>query len=76
VAIYPRPVEHTLDIRREPVDGVCSACSSRALARYPVHSEGGWFLTTRCQVCLWQAHRERWNLHGPVEFLSEQIERY
>jgi predicted RNA-binding Zn-ribbon protein involved in translation (DUF1610 family) len=76
VALYPRPTDKTLVTERERVEGLCPSCGSTEIARYPVHSEGGWFRTTRCQNCLHQLDRERWTLYGPVEFLSDQIKEY
>jgi hypothetical protein len=73
MALYPRPAEHTLTVARTPVDGTCPACSGSTLATYPVHSEGGWFTTVRCQECLHETDRQPWKLHGWVDFLSDEI---
>jgi vanillate/4-hydroxybenzoate decarboxylase subunit D len=71
---FPRPSSLAVKQVREPVDGVCPQCQGTDVRRYPVTSEGGWFLTTRCQECLTQVVRERWNMFGPIEFLADQVE--
>ena len=52
---------------REPVEGVCAGCGAEALRRYPVLSEGGWFLVVKCQTCLRSQSRERWNRLGHIQ---------
>jgi hypothetical protein len=70
---YPRPAEHIVPSPKVPVDIVCPNCGANAVYEYPVTSEGGWFRTKRCQDCLFQLERTRWRLHGPTEFLADQI---
>lgn len=70
---YPRPETLTISQEREPVEGTCTVCGSGRLSRYPVLSEGGWFLVVRCADCLNCQERERWRLLGHVELLSGQL---
>jgi len=58
---------------REPVDGRCTACGSEALRRYPVLSEGGWFMVVKCQECLHSDSREPWNRLGYVIRLEDTL---
>jgi vanillate/4-hydroxybenzoate decarboxylase subunit D len=53
-------------VDRDPVDGVCPACGGQDLQKYPVLSEGGWFVAVKCQRCLHSLSRERWNRLGYV----------
>lgn len=62
-----------LFLEREPVDGTCPRCGRSDLRKYPVHSEGGWFLVVKCQDCLLSVERERWALLGPVKLLSDTL---
>lgn len=50
------------------------ACESTRLARYPVHSEGGWFDVVKCQACLHSIRREPASRLGPVlRLLSDTL---
>ncbi|OZC63541.1 hypothetical protein CH306_26665 [Rhodococcus sp. 15-725-2-2b] len=60
-------------VTREDVEGTCSACASTSLQRYPVLSEGGWFVVIKCQDCLNSEHREPWHLFGPVFLTSHDL---
>lgn len=71
---YPRPSSSTVEQEREPVEGLCAHCHSDNIRRYPVMSEGGWFLTTRCQECLTEVDREQWKMFGPIGFLADEVE--
>jgi hypothetical protein len=62
-----------LFLEREPVDGTCSSCAAQELRRYPVHSEGGWFIVVKCQRCLHSLERRRWDRHGPLQLLSDTL---
>jgi hypothetical protein len=73
VSHYPRPETLTISQDREPVEGVCAVCGAERLSRYPVLSEGGWFLVVRCAGCLTCREREPWRLLGHVELLSGQL---
>jgi hypothetical protein len=56
-----------LVVPREPAPGDCGECGASALARYPVLSEGGWFMVVKCQVCLASAERTPWRPLGYVD---------
>ncbi len=62
-----------LHLEREEVEGSCPRCGAEALRRYPVNSEGGWFIVVKCQECLLSVNRERWNLLGPVQLLADMV---
>jgi len=49
------------------------ALTAQQLLRYPVNSEGGWFLVVKCQNCLHSVSRERWHLLGSLQLLSDTI---
>ena len=70
---FPRPQEATVSLVKEPVDGSCPQCDAKGLRRYPVNSEGGWFLVVKCQNCLHSVTRERWHLLGSLQLLSDTI---
>jgi hypothetical protein len=38
--------------------------------RYPVLSEGGWFMVTKHQPTLTSVVREQWHLFGPISPMS------
>jgi hypothetical protein len=57
--LFQRPTDPTPVQEREPIAGNCDECSAAELMRYPVLSEGGWYmvvmslsLQTRCEDCL------------------------
>ena len=58
---------------KEPVAGACPDCGAEQLHRYPVVSEHGWEMVTKCQVCLCSAARERWNRLGPHSLLVDSL---
>ena len=58
---------------REVGEGRCDACGADALKRYPVLSDGGWFMVTKCQRCLHSQHRERWHRLGYVQRLGDVL---
>jgi hypothetical protein len=64
----PRPVQ-----AREAVPGRCTECGFEALQRYPALSEGGWFMVTKCQNCLYSVKREKWNRLGHVVLLTDSL---
>jgi len=55
---YPRPSEPRVSVDREAIDGACPECGAHELKRYPVLSEGGWWMVVKCQACLASAQRE------------------
>ncbi|WP_409464910.1 hypothetical protein [Amycolatopsis sp. GA6-003] len=66
---------HPPSLEREPVEGVCPRCRAAELSRYPVNSEGGWFEVVKCQACLFSVSRERGPRLGPIQLLSDFVER-
>ncbi|MEQ8231237.1 MAG: hypothetical protein RLW61_12500 [Gammaproteobacteria bacterium] len=72
---FQRPAEPAPVQTREPVAGCCDACGAEALMRYPLLSEGGWYLVTKCQQCLHSNAREKWRRLGHVALLTDALER-
>jgi hypothetical protein len=70
---FQRPVTPTVSVEREPASGTCPECGADELARYPVISERGWEIATKCQNCLASVHREPWNRLGPVVLLTDDL---
>lgn len=70
---FPRPAEPMPVQAREPVAGRCAECGAEALSRYPVLSEGGWFIAVKCQACLHSNAREKWTRLGHVTLMTDQI---
>lgn len=56
--------DHTVE--RESVPGECTHCGAQNLRRYPVLSEGGWFMVEKCQTCLQSHSRNPWHRLGYV----------
>jgi vanillate/4-hydroxybenzoate decarboxylase subunit D len=73
VPVFPRPDTPFVYVEREPVEGTCPSCGGDQLARYPVISEKGWEIATKCQDCLVSVHREPWNRLGPVTLLTDSL---
>lgn len=71
--VYPRPQEQHLHVERTDVDGTCPECGADDLRRYPVLSEGGWWMVTKCQNCLHSVERERWGLAGSIQLLPDVL---
>ena len=44
------------------------------LLRYPVLSEGGWFIVIKNQKTLKSISRRPWRLLGPIHLLSDDLE--
>lgn len=65
---WPYP---TSTVVREDVDGTCPECGEGGLQKYPVVSDGGWFMVVKCQACLHSLSREPWHRLGTV-VLPEQ----
>ena len=57
---FPRPDQTHLSVERTTVAGACPACGREDLRRYPVLSDGGWFLVVKCQACLHSVSRGPW----------------
>lgn len=70
---FPRPEEPAPRQAREPVGGRCDACGESALMRYPLLSEGGWYLVVKCQSCLHSQQREKWQRLGHVTLLTDAL---
>lgn len=70
---FPRPDEPRPKLEREIVAGECPECAKQALMRYPVLSEGGWYMAVKCQQCLHSVSREKWNRLGYVELLTDAL---
>jgi vanillate/4-hydroxybenzoate decarboxylase subunit D len=70
---FPRPTETHPVQTREPIAGGCDACGTEALMRYPVLSEGGWYMVVKCQHCLHSQTREKWTRLGYVTLLTDLI---
>lgn len=71
--VFQRPEELYPVQEKEPVAGVCAECGATELARYPVLSEGGWFMVVKCQACLHSKSRERWNRLGHIQLSTDAI---
>ena len=71
--IFQRPQTPHVHAQRESVDGNCPECSSPALARYRVMSEGGWWNVVKCQQCLHSLSRERAPLLGSLRPLGTEL---
>ncbi len=72
--LFPRPAEAAPVQAREPVAGACEECGAEDLLRYPVLSEGGWFIVVKCQSCLHSMSREHWARLGAVQLMTDAIE--
>ena len=62
-----------MNVERERVDGRCPACGAEDLRRYPVLSDGGWFMVVKCQQCLHSSSREPWQRLGTVVRLEDVL---
>ncbi|MGD9602740.1 MAG: hypothetical protein AB7O21_15755 [Gammaproteobacteria bacterium] len=70
---FSRPTDPNPVQAREPVAGTCEACGADALKRYPVLSEGGWYMAVKCQSCLHSQQREKWTRLGYVTLMTDSI---
>lgn len=70
---YPRAQEQHLHVNREEAGGSCPECGADGLKRYPVLTEGGWWMTTKCQSCLHPISRERMGLYGSMSLMSDEL---
>ncbi|MGR8918514.1 MAG: hypothetical protein ACU85V_02755 [Gammaproteobacteria bacterium] len=70
---FTRPADPAPVLEREAVAGECPACGAAALARYPVLSEGGWFMAVKCQQCLHSVSREKWHRLGYVQLITDSL---
>ena len=67
---WPYP---TRTVVRESVGGTCPECRGTELQRYPVVSDGGWFMVVKCQGCLHSVSREPWRRLGTVTLPEDGI---
>lgn len=72
--LFARPDDPTPRQAREAVDGNCVECGAAQLKRYPVLSEGGWYMAVKCQHCLASNSREKWTRLGYVSLLTDDLE--
>ena len=70
---FARPQEAAPVQHREAVAGACGACGDETLMRYPVLSEGGWFMVVKCQSCLHSQQRDKWTRLGHVTLLTDAL---
>lgn len=71
--LFQRPSDPNPVQKRESVEGQCDACNASALMRYPVLSEGGWYMVVKCQSCLHSRSREKWTRLGYVSLLTDKL---
>ena len=71
--LFSRPEDPTPRQAREPVAGECPQCGAENLMRYPVLSEGGWYIAVKCQQCLHSHSREKWTRLGHVSMLTDNL---
>lgn len=71
--LFQRPTDPTPVQEREPVAGSCDECSAEELKRYPVLSEGGWYMVVKCQACLHSQSREKWTRLGYVTLITDSL---
>ena len=71
--VFPRPADEFVFLAREPAAGECPDCGAAALCRYPVVSEGGWWMVVKCQGCLASIERTKWNRLGPLTLLADAV---
>ena len=67
---WPHPVSVAI---REPVEGECPECGHAHLQRYPILSDGGWYMATKCQECLFSVERIQWNRLGYIVLPEDAI---
>jgi len=71
--MFRRPDRQFVSVERIPVDGACTECGASALREYPVVSEHGWELVTKCQECLCSCERKPWDRLGPFTFITDGL---
>lgn len=70
----PREALTKAELREAGVDLAAFPDSSAAdFRRYPVLSEGGWFIVIKHQRTLQSVSRKPWRLLGPVPLVSEGL---
>ena len=63
----------TTSVQREPVEGTCPECGRERLHRYPVLSDGGWFLAVKCQPACTLSAENRGTASAHVVRLEDQL---
>ncbi len=71
--VFQRPTDPTPVQPREAVAGHCDACGAQDLKRYPVLSEGGWYMAVKCQTCLHSQRRAKWTRLGYVTLTTDSL---
>ena len=71
--IFQRPSDPEPAQSREVVSGKCDMCDAEQLMRYPVLSEGGWYMVVKCQACLHSQSREKWTRLGYVSLITDSL---
>lgn len=70
----PRDILSEEELRAEGVDlAAFPGSTADDFRRYPVLSEGGWFMVIKNQRTLQSVSRKPWRLLGPVPLLSEGL---
>ena len=70
----PRETLTEQELRAEGVDlAAFPGSTANDFRRYPVLSEGGWFMVIKHQRTLQSVSRKPWRLLGPVPLLSEGL---
>jgi uncharacterized Zn finger protein len=72
-AIYPRPKEEFLSVKRESIDVQCPKCNSKDVKKYPVLKPRGWAITTKCQKCFYELNIEYPRPAGPFVPITKDI---
>ncbi len=73
--VQPRDAVTDAELRAEGIDLPTDFPGSSAddFRRYPVLSEGGWFMVIKHQRTLQSVSRKPWRLLGPVPLVSEGL---
>ena len=70
----PRETVTEQELRAEGVDlAAFPGSTANDFRRYPVLSEGGWFMVIKHRRTLQSVSRKPWRLLGPVPLLSEGL---
>ena len=72
-ALYPRPKDEFLSVKREPVDVKCPKCHGGNVKRYPVLKPKGWAVTTKCQDCFYEVAVEYPRPAGPFVPVTKDL---
>ncbi|MGD9986381.1 hypothetical protein [Pseudonocardia sp.] len=50
-----------------------SGASASDFKRYPVLSEGGWYIVIKNQKTMETVHRKKWTLLGPIKLVTDGL---